>query len=298
MKFEKFMEQVVGRVQEVVGADTDVQMKKIRKNNNVFLHGLLMSQKKSNAVLTIYLDGYYEMLKDGSMNLDHIVQSILKEYIDKKPHGKVDMDFFMNYENVKRRIIYHLVNREKNKELLADIPHEEFLDLAICFYYNYESPEIGDGVILIHNSHLDMWTVSCQELRRLADFNTPKLMPAELCSMNEAIATLGEGDLEDTSLEDTSKFLYVLSNKKHCMGAAAILYPGILREIARRLGGNFYILPSSIHETILMKDNGRCSSEKLHEIIADINRSQLREEEVLSDYAYFYDAATGKVKES
>lgn len=113
MKFEKFMEQVVGRVQEVVGADTDVQMKKIRKNNNVFLHGLLMSQKKSNAVLTIYLDGYYEMLKDGSMNLDHIVQSILKEYIDKKPHGKVDMDFFMNYENVKRRIIYHLVNREK-----------------------------------------------------------------------------------------------------------------------------------------------------------------------------------------
>lgn len=298
MKFEKFMEQVVGRVQEVVGADTDVQMKKIRKNNNVFLHGLLMSQKKSNAVLTIYLDGYYEMLKDGSMNLDHIVQSILKEYIDKKPHGKVDMDFFMNYENVKRRIIYHLVNREKNKELLSDIPHEEFLDLAICFYYNYESPEIGDGVILIHNSHLDMWNVSCQELRRLADFNTPKLMPAELCSMNEAIATLGEGDLEDTSLEDTSKFLYVLSNKKHCMGAAAILYPGILREIARRLGGNFYILPSSIHETILMKDNGRCSSEKLHEIIADINRSQLREEEVLSDYAYFYDAATGKVKES
>lgn len=240
MKFEKFMEQVVGRVQEVVGADTDVQMKKIRKNNNVFLHGLLMSQKKSNAVLTIYLDGYYEMLKDGSMNLDHIVQSILKEYIDKKPHGKVDMDFFMNYENVKRRIIYHLVNREKNKELLADIPHEEFLDLAICFYYNYESPEIGDGVILIHNSHLDMWNVSCQELRRLADFNTPKLMPAELCSMNEAIATLGEGDLEDTSLEDTSKFLYVLSNKKHCMGAAAILYPGILREIARRLGGNLH----------------------------------------------------------
>lgn len=190
-----------------------------------------------------------------------------------------------------------MVNREKNKELLADIPHEEFLDLAICFYYNYESPEIGDGVILIHNSHLDMWNVSCQELRRLADFNTPKLMPAELCSMNEAIATLGEGDLEDTSLEDTSKFLYVLSNKKHCMGAAAILYPGILREIARRLGGNFYILPSSIHETILMKDNGRCSSEKLHEIIADINRSQLREEEVLSDYAYFYDAVTGKVKE-
>lgn len=58
-----------------------------------------------------------------------------------------------------------------------------------------------------------------------------------------------------------------------------------------------YILPSSIHETILMKDNGRCSSEKLHEIIADINRSQLREEEVLSDYAYFYDAVTGKVKE-
>lgn len=298
MNFEKFMEQVVERVQNVVGVDTDVQVKEIRKNNNVFLHGLLMSQKKSNMALTIYLDGFYEMLKDGSTSLDHIVQNILKEYIDKKPHGKVDIDFFTNYENVKHRIIYRLVNREKNKELLADIPHEEFLDLAICFYYNYENPEIGKGAILIHNSHLDMWNVSCQELRRLANFNTPKLMPADLCSMNEALASMNEAlALGEGDLEDTSRFMYVLSNKEHCMGAAAILYPGILREAARRLRGNFYILPSSIHETILVKDNGRCGSKALNEMITDINGSQLREEEVLSDHAYFYDAAAEKVTE-
>ena len=116
---------------------------------------------------------------------------------------------------------------------------------------------------------------------------------------NALRGVLEEGALEDLRLlqQETGKYLYVLSNEKRCQGAAAILYPGILAEAARRLKGSFYILPSSIHEVILLPDDGRGNGDGLHEMIADINQSQLREEEVLSDYAYRYDAATGKVFE-
>lgn len=155
-------------------------------------------------------------------------------------------------------------------------------------------------MILIHNSHMGMWNTCHRELMQLAERNTPQLMQARLCSMDNALkGILEEGALEELRLlqRETGKYLYVLSNEKRCQGATAILYPGTLAEAARRLGGSFYILPSSIHEVILMPDDGKSNGKDLHEMIADINRSQLQEEEVLSDYAYRYDVVTGKVME-
>lgn len=299
MKFEKFMEAVTIKVQEIAGEDTSVHVQEVRKNNNVLLHGMTILRKGQNVSPTIYLDSFYEMLKDG-MDLEYIVRRILEVYVRGLPRNNVDMDFFRDFEKVRSRIVYRLVNREKNKELLDGIPHVDFLDLAICFYYSYEHPELGEGMILIHDNHMKMWKTCHRELMQLAERNTPQLMPAQLCSMDNALrGILEEGALEDLRQlqQDTGKYLYVLSNEKRCQGAAAILYPGILAKAAKRLRGSFYILPSSIHEVILLPDDGRDNGEELHEMIEDINRSQLREEEVLSDYAYHYDVVTGKVLE-
>ena len=246
---------------------------------------------------TIYLDSFYEMLCDGA-ELEYIVKRILEVYVHGLPKGNVDMEFFRDFSKVKDKIVYRLVNREKNRELLERIPHVEFLDLAICFYYSYEHQELGDGMILIHNTHMEMWKTNHCELMRLAESNTPRLMPVYFCGMDNAL----EGVLDADALEElrdlqreTNKYLYVLSNAKRCQGAAAILYPGILAEASKQLKGSFYILPSSIHEVILLPDDGHSSGKELHEMIAEINQSQLRPEDVLSDYAYRYDAGTGKV---
>lgn len=299
MKLEKFMEAVTIKVQEIAGEDASVHVQEVRKNNNVLLHGMTILRKGQNVSPTIYLDSFFEMLEDG-MDLEYIVRRILEVYVKGLPKSKVDMEFFRDFEKVKDRIVYRLVNREKNKELLDNIPHVDFLDLAICFYYSYEHSELGEGMILIHNNHMKMWKTCHRQLMQMAERNTPQLMLAQLCSMDNALrGVLEEGALEDLRLlqQETGKYLYVLSNEKRCQGAAAILYPGILAEAARRLKGSFYILPSSIHEVILLPDDGRGNGDGLHEMIADINQSQLREEEVLSDYAYRYDAATGKVFE-
>ena len=299
MKLEKFMEMVSIKVQEIAGADASVHVQEVRKNNNVLLHGMTILRKGQNVSPTIYLDGFFDMLENG-MDMEHIVRRILEAYVRGLPRNKVDMEFFRDFAKVRDRVVYRLVNREKNKDLLADIPHVDFLDLAICFYYSYEHPELGEGMILIHNNHMAMWKTCHRELMQLAEYNTPRLMPARLCSMDKALrGVLEEGALEELRelQQETGKYLYVLSNEKRCQGAAAILYPGILTEAAMRLKGSFYILPSSIHEVILLQDDGKGSGDGLHEMIADINKSQLREEEVLSDYAYRYDATAGKVME-
>ena len=299
MKLEEFMNTVQTRVQDVAGSDACVQVQEVRKNNNVILHGMSILRKGQNVSPTIYLDSFYEMLEEGA-DVEHIVRRILEVYVKGLPRGSVDMEFFKDFNSVKDRIVYRLVNREKNKELLNEIPHVEFLDLAVCFCYSYEHPEMGEGMILIHDTHMEMWKTCHRELMRLAEHNTPRLMPAWLCSMDNAL----KGILDEEALaqlrqmqKETGKYMYVLSNDRRCHGAAAILYPGMLARAARQMGGSFYILPSSIHEVILLREEGKGDGGQLHEMIADININQLREEEVLSDYAYQYDAATGKVVE-
>lgn len=299
MRLETFMNTVTARVRDIAGADASVQLQEVRKNNNVMLHGMTILRKGQNVSPTIYLDSFYEMLEEG-MDLEHIVKRILEVYVSGLPKGNVDMEFFKDFQKVRDRIVYRLVNREKNKELLSEVPHVEFLDLAVCFYYSYEHPELGEGMILIHNTHMEMWKTSHRELMRLAEHNTPRLMPVQISSMDNAL----KGILDEVALEqlrqmqrETKKYLYVLSNDRRCHGASTILYPGTLAEAARQLGGSFYILPSSIHEVLLLRDDGQSDGQQLHEMIADINSNQLREEEVLSDYAYRYDAAAGKVME-
>lgn len=299
MRLEKFMKTVQDRVQDVAGADACVQVQEVRKNNNVVLHGLSILRKGQNVSPTIYLDSFYEMMEEGT-DVECIVKKILEVYVRGLPRGNVDMEFFKDFASVRDRIVYRLVNREKNRDLLCEIPHVEFLDLAVCFCYSYEHPEIGEGMILIHNTHMEMWETCHRELMRLAERNTPRLMPAWLCGMDQAL----KGVLDEEALlqlkqmqKETGKYMYVLSNDRRCQGAAAILYPGMLARAAQQLGGSFYILPSSIHEVILFRDESQSGGEQLHEMIEDINRNQLREEEVLSDYAYRYDAATGKVME-
>jgi len=151
MKLEKFMEAVTIKVQEIAGEDASVHVQEVRKNNNVLLHGMTILRKGQNVSPTIYLDSFFEMLEDG-MDLEYIVRRILEVYVKGLPKSKVDMEFFRDFEKVKDRIVYRLVNREKNKELLDNIPHVDFLDLAICFYYSYEHSELGEGMILIHNN--------------------------------------------------------------------------------------------------------------------------------------------------
>lgn len=293
-----YEERIIEDIHKELGEGTHVQVEDVRKNNHVLKRGMTIQRKGYNVSPIIYLDSYCEKLEQGA-NMDSVVKSILKIYRSSLLHNEVDIDFFKDYEKVKDQIVYRLVSRERNRELLEDVPYTEFLDLAICYCCRYSNYEIGEGLILIHNSHMETWGVGPEDLMWQANRNTPQLIPPYLCSMDDAL----HGVLDQEALnemrqvqEETGRYMYVLSNEQRCYGAAALLYPGVLRKAAQRLGDRFFILPSSIHETILIKDNNSHTGEELHDMIADINRYQLEPEEVLSDYAYHYDVMSGKIQ--
>ena len=74
-------------------------------------------------------------------------------------------------------------------------------------------------------------------------------------------------------------------------GASALFYPEFLEQVAKRFRGKFFILPSSIHELILVPDYGE-DVKGLKEIVSDVNDNSdaVTEEDFLSNSVYHYDA--------
>lgn len=302
MEIREFTEKVQKKVSRRLGEGYQVQTKKVCKNNNICMHGLTILAEGQNVSPTIYLNHFLEAYNSG-MTLSEVVSKIIRIYNEGTPCQSVNMDFFKSFERVADRICYRLISAGANSVLLEKIPHVPFLDLAICFYYAYEGKELGTGTILIHNSHMEMWGTSTEELMRLAGENTKRLFPWECRSMlsllEECEEKKGWRGMEDPG--EAQAFaegfsMLVLSNRQRINGAACILYPQVLEEIAERTKTSFFILPSSIHETILVGDGGRNEGESLQKMVEEVNATQVEPEEVLSDRVYYYNSAEKSVK--
>ena len=299
MEIKEFMEQVQKEVSSRLGDGCTVEMQEVKKNNGVRMHGLFIRSDKNNASPTIYLDSFLEACQSG-VSLTEIVEKIVLIYREETPKKNVDMEFFKSFEKVRDRICYRLISAEKNEELLEKIPHVPFLDLAICFYYAYKGKELGCGTILIYNSHMEMWQTSTEELMRLARENTPKLFPWECQSMEEVLAGYGEehsaSPREKQECFQKDADIGVLSNRQKIHGAACILYPGLLEGLAKKADANLFLLPSSIHEILLLADRKLPEPHKMKEIVCEINATQMEPEEVLSDKIYYYNRSENRVK--
>lgn len=295
MNFQEFLETVLDKIKEGLDKTQYAEIQQVRKNNDVILHGLTIHSEQSNIAPTIYLESFYTLYQKGTP-IEKVIEKILKMYQESIPKKKINMDFFRDYEKVKGRIIYRLIHAERNKELLKDIPHIPFWDLAICFSYAFWSEELGDGMILIHNNHMENWNVNYSQLMKQAEENTQRLFPMTFYSMNEILKQM-HVDI-DLSLNEEEQ-LYILTNNQKLHGAAVILYPQTLTQVARRLQSDFFVIPSSIHEVLILKaDRGESphkESKILHDMIRDINNAQLNADEVLSDYPYFYNWKENKL---
>lgn len=300
MEINEFAEKVCNAVKKELGTGYRVECKEVRKNNGVILHGLLVLGEERNVAPTIYLDTFLEAYEAGA-TFKSILQRLVEICREDMLKETVDMEFFRSFEQVRDRICYRLIGRKGNEELLEDIPYIEFLDLAICFYYAYHGDALGDGTILIHNSHLELWETCTAELFGLAKRNTQKLFPWVCSSLAEVLGEMTGQEIGPEDAAEQEEFLremplQVLSNVKRTHGAICMLYPGVLEALAHKEGRNFYILPSSVHEVILLADTGAGSAGELKKMVAEVNSTQVAPEEVLSDSLYYYDSTDKRVK--
>lgn len=291
MNYQEFIGSVTGFLRETLPGGTELSLIPLEKNNGVILEGLSVRREGERAAPAIYLDTYYQEYLAGQP-LRQIQETILECCEDSCFFGQFDADFFADYRKVKPTVVYKLINYEKNKELLGRIPHVPFLNLAMVFYCLLPDTPVGNATVLIHNSHIRYWQITCTELYQDAKQNTPRLLPAEVKSMSQVLLELSDG-MEDS--KDEVIPMYVLTNSRKALGAACILYDNMLKYCAECLGSAYYLLPSSIHEVILVPEKAVPDSGELAAMVRDINRTQVLRTEVLSDQIYFYRPESGRL---
>ena len=100
-----------------------------------------------------------------------------------------------------------------------------------------------------------------------------------------------------SSPDSAENQLYIATNSDSVLGAGVIMYPGFLKKAAKVLGGNFYLLPSSIHEFLFLPDTGDCDYESLNDMVKTINENEVTLREQLSDRVLYYDCRKEELRE-
>lgn len=284
MTYYQFIQAVERKVKEEVKDSVSVCVYTAEKNNGTVRKGITLSREGINISPIIYLEEYFERFKRGS-SLEYITAEILRLYQEVcfyKPWKEKNLE---DYEEIKDRIVYRLINREANEKMLKDVPFVPYLDLAIVFYVLLEVNRFGTATMAICNEHLKIWKISEKELFRQAEKNTSVLLRDEFQTMSAVIEELTSQEI----LSEEEDVMYVLSNQIRSYGASAILYQGRLEAIGMYLKSNYYVLPSSVHEVIVIPENEAMGIQSLSAIVQEINQTQVQEEEVLSNHAYYYD---------
>lgn len=214
-----------------------------------------------------------------------------------------DVRPFLNYNSIRQDIVYRLINTERNTALLEDIPHMEFLDLSIVFHCMVTQEETRCATILVHNVHMKLWDVSVEELYQAAKKNTPRMMPCRFRSMAEVLCEIEEAENPeeydyDRCMEEfaDSEPMYVLSNKNMIGGAACMLYPNLIRNISDTIDSSLFMIPSSVHEILILPVGNPEEGAKVKSMIKEINDTQAEPDEILSYSLYYYDREEGKIR--
>lgn len=287
MNYQQFIEEVERRVKEKIkGNETiTVYIHTAVKNNGKERKGITVSEKGIHISPTIYLEEYFQQFQEGKP-IEKIVEKILQLYEEVKCSHPCEESLLQNYEELKGKFACKLIHRGKNEKLLNDIPYVPWMDLAIVVFVLLEVSPYGTATVLVRKEHLEIWGLTEAQLFDEAKKNTPILLPYQFCPMRKLLREICPYAVDEGEEEEES--LYVLSNKLRSFGAASMLYEGILEKVGQKLEENYYILPSSIHEVIVVPESKSPVKQDLEEMVREINETQVEEEEVLSDRVYYF----------
>lgn len=289
MNYDQFKEHVVTHLKEIYPEDHyEITVRKIAKNNGVILDGLCIFPRGECASPTLYLEPYYEQYKNGSILAD-VLSRMEEEYRQGRQKTPVINFTSSSYEAVRSRIIFRLVNYEKNQEILKECPYFLFHDLAITFRWLAYRDDVGISTALISNREIKEWKVSRALLFQDACINTPAIFPGHITRMDCVLGKIG------VTMEHDCSDLYIMTNDQGINGASCILYESLLKNFAKEKGRSFYLLPSSIHEMMICMEQKEVSTQKLLSLVRDANHMVVTMGEVLSDNIYYYDHKTNHI---
>lgn len=293
MTFEEFLNYVKDAIKGFLPdkyQDCNVAINEVLKNNDTKLHALTVSSPEGNVAPTIYMEQFYADYKDGQ-DISDVLEEIARVRVDHEVGQDMDVSHIMDYSQVENRITARLINAEKNAEYLADKPHKVVDDLAVVYSINLGEHEGGTMSVAVTNNLLENYGVTVDELHEAALRNMDELSQSQFKSMGQVMMEMMGEDFPQEMLPPDDGAMFILSNSSKLFGASALLDKKVMDDISQKLG-DFYILPSSVHETIIVPKRAGVELNELENMVQEVNSTQVAENEQLSDHVYAYDAET------
>lgn len=292
MEYREFINYIRDNIRnELVGYEkASIIVKKIVKNNSIELDGLIIKNEDESVAPTIYLNRFYSDYREGAP-IDCILKEIAKLHINNVDSFKLGVKDMSSFTTIEDRVIARVVNYEKNKEMLEDCPYIKLNDLAVTFRWLAHKDEIGIATALICNKELEKWGIEMRTLSNAAIKNTPRIFPSKINDMRSILKNY----IDSSYCESDDMRLYVLTNEQGINGATCMVYPDILKKFADSKKKNLYILPSSVHEVILIPTEAELDVKGLRKLVRDANNTVVCLGDILSDSVYYYDRKTNNI---
>lgn len=296
MEYEEFKGKVLEGLKETCGGGAEARVTKILKNNGRHYDGIqiIMDGADRNPCPALPLQWFYGVYCDGDMSIAGCVRTIQEISRENRDMGGIEemVQKIMDWGQVKGSIYPVLLPTEENRELLEKMVSTQALDLSVVYIYRGETGGRCAGIKVSYRM-LEAYGVSAGELHRQAMGNLAG-DGYQFRDLYSFVAGLGYDVPDSLGGAGQEEKAFVLTNRTGFYGAAGILDRERVREFAG--GRDFYILPSSIHETIFVRAEGGGSMEDYNCMVKTVNETELDPEEKLSDHAYFYDAAADEIR--
>ena len=294
MGYDEFKTAIMEAVEDKI-KEQDIEGVSIRNDEIMAADGmtdrLIVSMEGSNISMAFRFQEIYDGYNgDIDAQAESLVDNIkLNLQVKEKEDGV--KDFITNYEKAKDHMLLRLIPGDS--PALAETPHEMIEDMALVVSLQLESfsDENGRACCMVTDSLMNMYGVSKEELFEVARANSLEQEPVKISPMGSVIANMLRE--EDFSMPgDMGEVAFIATNTSGFHGAAVLGYPDFAEKAAEEIGGSFYLIPSSVHEFILIKDDGRCGAKNFNSMIKDVNETILSPRDRLSEQCYHYNAKT------
>ena len=295
LDFETFLREVAKGVREKLGDGYRVEEMERDDLNGTVKHSLMVARHDETVRPCINMDVCYQQYRRGAdirTVVDGVIAS-LKENICVRHAGVFDL---ADWNSVKGRLRGRLINTDRNRKLLKEVPNRAYLDLSIVYDVQVAEAEGKYYAMQIHREHLLTWGVDESVLYSQFVKNMDAADDVLFQNLNDLLslyvqAFRGINDAEGKLCR------YVLGSKNMVYGAVQVCNRKALREIAEYIKDDFWILPSSIHEVLVFP----CQCTKgdagaLAETVKWVNDYGVSPNEILSHHVYRYERETGEVR--
>ncbi len=307
MNFESFIEEIKNRIKDFLPGEYEeasVSVNEVKKINETYM-GLVVHTEGEHVHPTINLNRYYERYQEGDQ-LAAVLYDMAKTIQIDVPN--MNLDRLMNYDAIKDSLFIRVSNRETNAELLQNAPHTCVEDMAITYHIKINQDNHGVMSTPILYQHLELYGITQEQLHKDALERSPKVNPPDIVNMNDMMEELYREQFEMmgfseeqikhalSEMDRPEVSMTVVTNSDRINGAAVMFYPNIMEQLGETMGGNYFVLPSSLHETLVVPDDGNMSYRDLLKMVTEINATEVDTCDKLTDQVYHYDV-TDKVFE-